>query len=285
MSKRDKTVDMTDEMKTADKKEKERRDTLQKYVSDMMAVEEHIGSALKRQVQDDNLGKHNSQASHIINNIAQTTERHEQALKRHLEAIGGDAAKGIKEVATAAMGTLAGLYDKVRTEAVSKMLRDDYTALNLATIGYTMLHTTGLALNDQATAALALRHLQAYTSIVMEINQIIPSVVVADLRDDGAVINESVLQQAVTNTQEAWQPSGDNSNSDATSSQPRPTTSKRASSENAVASRKPGMTTNKRTASKSATANQPSSTSSERTSSEANSKRALVAGRAKGNTK
>jgi hypothetical protein len=87
------------------------------------------------------------------------------------------------------------------------MLRDDYTALNLATVGYTMLHTTGLALNDQATADLALRHLREYTSIVMEINQVIPSVVVADLREDGGVIDESAVQMAVANTQKVWQPS------------------------------------------------------------------------------
>lgn len=186
---------------------KERMETLQKYVSDMMAVEEHIGSAVKRQVDDEGLSKHNPQASKIIHAIAQTSERHEQELKRHLESIGGDEAKGLKEVATAALGGLAGLYDKVRTEKVSKMLRDDYTALNLATVGYTMLHTTGLALGDQATASLALRHLKDYTPIIMEVNQILPGVVVADLRDEGAMINENVLHQALSNTQEAWQPS------------------------------------------------------------------------------
>jgi hypothetical protein len=257
MSKRDKSGDMTiagrgDEMdKGKDKaKDKEQMDTLQKYVSDMMAVEEHIGSAVKRQVKDENLAKHTSQAGQLIRRIAETTEQHEQELKLHLEAIGGDAAKGIKEVATAALGTLAGLYDKVRTEAVSKMLRDDYTALNLATVGYTMLHTTGLALNDQATAALALRHLKAYTTIVMEINEIIPNVVVADLRDNGAVINESVLQQAIANTQEVWQrpdngmrPSGNGishtgsmaTSTTSTTSKPRTSRSKCAGSENTTA--------------------------------------------------
>jgi len=107
------------------------------------------------------------------------------------------------------------------------MLRDDYTALNLATIGYTMLHTTGLALNDQATADLALRHLREYTSIVMEINQVIPSVVVAELRDDGGVINESVVQDAVANSQMAWQPSSNGSASKASTPTSKRTTASR----------------------------------------------------------
>jgi hypothetical protein len=188
---------------------KERIDTLQKYVSDMIAVEDHIGSAVKRQTEHEDVYKHHPQASQIINQIAQMTEQHSQHLKQHLDSIGGDSAKGIKEAATTVMGAVAGLYDKIRTESVSKMLRDDYTALNLAAVSYTMLHTTGLALRDQVTADLALRHLKHYTEIIMQINQIIPNVVVADLRDDVPMINEASVQQAMQNTQDAWRPSTD----------------------------------------------------------------------------
>jgi ferritin-like metal-binding protein YciE len=196
-------------MSTQDKAMKERSDTLQKYVSDMIAVEEHIAAAVKRQTDDEQVYKHNPQASQIIQNIAQSTEMHAEHLKHHLEAIGGDPAKGVKELATAALGAVAGMYDKMRNETVSKMLRDDYTALNLAAIGYTMLHTTGLALQDQATADIALRHLKHYTSIVMQINQVIPSVVVEDLRNTVPIMNEASTQQAMHNTQDAWRPSAD----------------------------------------------------------------------------
>jgi hypothetical protein len=47
------------------------------------------------------------------------------------------------------------------------MLRDDYTALNLAAIGYHMLHTTGMGLQNQATADLALRHLKDRDSFTL----------------------------------------------------------------------------------------------------------------------
>jgi hypothetical protein len=194
-------------MSTQEETLKVRSDTLQQYVSDMMAVEEHIGTAVKRQAEDKDVSVKYPQASQIIQHIARHTEQHTQQLKQHLAAIGGDPAKGIKEVATATLGAIAGIYDKVRTEPVSKMLRDDYTALNLAAVGYTMLHTTGLAVQDQATAALALRHLKNYTSLIMEFNQIIPGVVVAELKDNGVVLIEGSVQQAVQNTQAAWTPS------------------------------------------------------------------------------
>jgi len=199
-------------MNMQDDQRKARSDTLQKYVSDMIAVEEHIREAVKRQTEDSNIYKHNPQASQIIQDIAEMTERHGQHLKQHLELLGGDPAKGIKEVATTVMGAVAGLYDRVRDEKVSKMLRDDYTALNLAAVSYIMLHTTGLALQDQGTAELALRHLKHYTSIIMEINQIIPAVVVADLKDEVPILNEMAVQQALENTQEAWKPSGSATN-------------------------------------------------------------------------
>jgi len=219
-------------------------DLLQKYVSDMVAVEEHIGSAVQRQVKDEKLAKHASQAARLINNIVQMSGRHEQELQSHLQAIGGDTAKGIKEVTSAALGSIAGLYDKVRSEAVSKMVRDDYTALNLATMGYTMLHTTALALSEPRTATLALRHLQEYTAVVLEINEIMPGVVIADLRENGTLIDDKVLLQAVANTQAAWQRHGNDqgastvatSSGNTTSSKQRTTTKKPAGGANSKAS-------------------------------------------------
>jgi hypothetical protein len=191
-------------MSSQDSKMKARSDILQKYVSDMIAVEDHIGAAVKRQTEDSDVYKHNPRAGQIINEIAQMTEQHAQHLKQHLEMLGGDPGKGLKEMATTALGAVAGMYDKIRNETVSKMLRDDYTALNLAAVSYTMLHTTGLALQDQATADLALRHLKHYASSIMEINQIIPTVVVEDLRNDVSIMNEMSAQQALENSQNAW---------------------------------------------------------------------------------
>lgn len=194
---------MSDQEKTV----KKRADLLQHYVSDMVAVEEQISSAAKRQLDDSHLRDHSQDATRIIQNIAQMAEQHERHLRDHLQNLGGDPASGIKEAATNVMGTLAGLYDRLRSESVSKMLRDNYTALNLAAISYTMLHTTGLALQDEATAELALRHLRHYAEMVIEINRIIPRIVVEDLRQDVTIHENGTAQRAIENTQQAWQPS------------------------------------------------------------------------------
>ena len=84
------------------------------------------------------------------------------------------------------------------------MLRDDYTALSLAAISYTMLHTTALALNDQPTAELALRHLKDFTPLITEISRVIPQVVVHELTEDFPTVNMSSATASMRSTQEAW---------------------------------------------------------------------------------
>jgi len=202
-------------MSVQEKALKARSDLLQQYVSDMIAVEENIGAAVKRQLEDKNLSQSNPQVTAIIQHIAKHTEQHSTELKRHLNALGGDPAGGIKEMASAALGAVAGLYDKTRSEPISKMLRDDYTALNLAAVGYMMLHTTGVAVQDHPTAALALRHLKEYTPHIMELTEIIPGTVVAEIKEGGVIVIENGAQKATQNIQDAWQPASNGNQTNA----------------------------------------------------------------------
>jgi hypothetical protein len=183
-----------------------RSKALQVAVSEMLALEEQIGIAAKRQIEDKNASTLDPQVNKMLQLIARQTEKHTKDLEQHLRAIGGDPTKSMKEMATAAIGAIAGWYDKNRTVQGSKMLRDDYTALNLAAIGYTMLHTTGVAVQSHPTSTLAMRHLKDYISIITELTSIVPSIVVAELKEEGVVIVESSVQQALRSTQDAWKP-------------------------------------------------------------------------------
>jgi hypothetical protein len=104
----------------------ERQDTLQQYVSDMLAVEQHIHQAIRRQEEDESVKKH-PEAFALISQAEQTLDNHIAALESHLEALGGDAASPVKEAVAGVLGVAAGLIDQVRTQQVSKMLRDNYT--------------------------------------------------------------------------------------------------------------------------------------------------------------
>jgi ferritin-like metal-binding protein YciE len=181
----------------------ERQDTLQQYVSDMLAVERHLLPAFENQTKDDRFAKY-PEARRLVNQIEATINSHINGLKQHLESLGGDAASPVKSAVTAALGMAASVIENMRTDPVSKNLRDDYTALNLAAVSYTMLHTTGQALMDQQTADLAASFLTDYTSLITELNEVIPDVVVSELRDETEVLDPAAAGRATERTQQAW---------------------------------------------------------------------------------
>lgn len=181
----------------------DRNEVLQKYVADMLSLEKHIHEAVRRQRDDQEVATH-PQTHSLISRIESTLDEHIEHLERHLKSIGGNAASPVQDAVAAVAGAAAGIYDKVRDEKVSKMLRDDYTALGLAAISYTTLHTTGLAVASAPTADLALRHLQHWTPLIVEISEVIPLVVAKELAEDLDQVSPSIGQQAVRNTQSAW---------------------------------------------------------------------------------
>jgi ferritin-like metal-binding protein YciE len=160
--------------------------TIADYVGDMIALESHIEEALDRQLE---MSDQHPEAGAAVQRFHDMVKANRDALKAHQEQTGTTAGNPIIAVGSTVLGVAAGLIDKIRTEGVSKALRDDYTAFNHACIGYTMLHATALALGDDATATLAARGLRGHASAVQEINHIIADVVVWELQKDGHQIS------------------------------------------------------------------------------------------------
>ncbi len=126
------------------------------------------------------------------------------ALEARLEAVGGHAGIGAKTSVSAAAGVVAAAVNHVRKTEFSKDLRDDYSSFALASASYTMLHTTALGMNDSETAALALRHLKGVAAMVVDFADALPSVVLDELRMEGATVDPSVAATAKKNLGEAW---------------------------------------------------------------------------------
>jgi ferritin-like metal-binding protein YciE len=126
------------------------------------------------------------------------------ALEQCLEQLGGHEASLVKSTWSSLLGIGAAAIDSVRKTTVSKNLRDDYTALSLATISYTMLYTTTVGVGDTATADLAKRHLADYAQIVMTINQVIPEVVLGELQVDGQNVQAGAGEMIRQETNDIW---------------------------------------------------------------------------------
>jgi ferritin-like metal-binding protein YciE len=182
----------------------ERQDSLQQYVSDMLAVERHMLPAFENQSKDDRYNQY-PRAQRLVNQIETTIHSHINGLEQHLRSLGGDPASPIKSAVTAVLGVAASVIENIRTNPVSKNLRDDFTVLNLAAVSYTMLHTGGLALQDQRTADIAMNYLRDYTPLITDINEVIPVVLVNELRDETEVLDPQAAERAMENIQQAWQ--------------------------------------------------------------------------------
>jgi hypothetical protein len=176
-------------------------DTINNYVTDMLALEEHIEKAVSAQIQG--LGDH-PQVGADLRTIQRWVRLHIANLKQLMGTRGAAAATGaIKRAGSSVLGRAAGAIDLLRQEG-PKNLRDDYTAFSLAAIGYVMLNTTALALEDKEVADLAAQHLKNYARGVIALNYIIPAVVVRSLQKEGLAAREDVLTDVFRNVEKAW---------------------------------------------------------------------------------
>ncbi|MFN2432442.1 MAG: DUF892 family protein [Gemmatimonadota bacterium] len=181
---------------------KEANEAVNSYISDMLSLEEHIGKALEAQLED---LKDYPEVTAELRSIHATVESHASALRDLLERRGGRGGGGaVKRAGSALLGWAAGAVDLVRKEGLPKNLRDDYTACSLATIGYTMLHTTALSLGEREVSELAHRNLRDYARVVMTLHHVIPGAVIKFLQEEGLPANAGALSEISENIDGAW---------------------------------------------------------------------------------
>ena len=186
---------------------KDNKEALRPYVADMLAVEKHILEAVERQRNDDDI-KQFPDALQLVGRLEITLKSHILALDSQLQGFAGSGAAGaVKEALTGVLGAIAGVYDKVRKDTASRALRDDYTALSLASISYGMLHATALGLSQGTVAELAKSNLGEINSLIMEFGLITPRVVLKELSFEGYSIDTGAADLAVKNLEETWRSS------------------------------------------------------------------------------
>ena len=179
-----------------------RQETITKYLGDMKSVVSHVHTAMERQKDE---FKDKPDVAQTIARIALSLKRQDDALGARLEALGGSPTHPVKEVVSDALGVVAGLYNKVRTEGAAKGLRDDHVALNLVYLSYTTLHTTSVALGDGETAALAKRSFIEVAKFVTDIDHLVPPTVLVELQDgDLGSLDSGAPQQTLSAMREAW---------------------------------------------------------------------------------
>lgn len=177
-------------------------DTINSHITDMLALEEHIEKAVAGQIQA--LGDQ-PRAGADLETVHRWVRIHITNLKQLMGSRGAGMASGaIKRAGSSVLGRAAGAIDLLRPEGDPKNLRDDYTAFSLAAIGYVMLNTTALVLEDKEVADLAAQHLQNYVTGMIALHYIIPAVVMRSLQDEAYPTRENVLTDVFRNVEKAW---------------------------------------------------------------------------------
>ncbi len=175
------------------------------YVTDMLALEKHIQQALVGQLKS--LGESPFRAQ--LSSAESVCEKHIDVLTRWSEKHeqpGQGFAKTVKTAVSSVLGAGAAVVDLIRSEELPKDLRDDYTAVSLACIGYVMLNTAALALGEADVAAIAELHLADHAQLSMALTHAIPQAVVELLKEKGHAVDESALPTVNEIIHRAWQP-------------------------------------------------------------------------------
>jgi hypothetical protein len=186
---------------------RDRNEAINSYITDMLALEDHIEKAVKGQLTD---LKEYPEVVVALRDIHTKVEHHISDLRmlsdrRHA----GGVVESVKRAGSAVAGVAAGVIDLIRTEGLPKNLRDDHTALNLANTGYVMLHTTALAFEDQEVAELAHQHFRDYTGAIMRLNNLIPAAVVRFLEQQGLPVRADIVSEVNENVVQAWKQTSD----------------------------------------------------------------------------
>ncbi|MBA3258629.1 MAG: hypothetical protein H0T68_04070 [Gemmatimonadales bacterium] len=186
---------------------RDRNDAINSYITDMLALEDHIEKAIRGQLTD---LKEYPDVLAELRQIHRTVERHISDLRGLGERRNaGGVVEVVKRAGSAVAGAAAGLIDLIRTEGLPKNLRDDYTAFSLATIGYVMLLTTALSLEDTEVADLAQQHFRDYAHATTRLHAIIPGAVIRFLQEAGLPARTDVLSQVQRTVEEGWNAQSD----------------------------------------------------------------------------
>jgi hypothetical protein len=183
---------------------KETQEVIASYLTDMLALEEHMNRAFTGQLADMKGGR----GAGLISQLKTTSEEHSRTLHDLADSRtrgGQGIAEVVKKAASSVLGMGAAAIDFVRSdEKVPKNLRDDYAAICLASVGYLMLHTTAVTLNDSKVADLAFAHLRDYAKASMTLFNIVPEAVVEFLGQEGFPVHDDVAAKINDAVDEIW---------------------------------------------------------------------------------
>ena len=181
-----------------------RDDILKQHLSEQIALEEDLYRIIQEQIVEIDEARF-ADAKSLLARTGQTLETHFTPLNELLDKLELDAvAARTRAVGSNGGGFKNPLERVVARKPISKILRDDYSALNLITISISQLHTAALVLESKDVARVALKHLENLAPLVVRLGELVPQVVARELRNGSEESDPEIAQTALKNIRLAW---------------------------------------------------------------------------------
>ena len=177
---------------------------LRQQISEQIALEEQLYKIIEQQISEIDEDKF-ADAKALLHKTYQALERHFIPLNELLDELEQNVI-GERTLALSSNGGDLIISPEQQREIrrISTILRDDYSALNRITISNTLLHTTALALDSQAIASTALKHLENLAPLVLRLGDLMPEIVARELLSNSYIFDPTIAQTAQRNAQMAW---------------------------------------------------------------------------------
>jgi hypothetical protein len=177
---------------------------LEQHIHEQIALEEQLCRILRMQAEGISSPEF-ADAKALLLHAADALEEQYRPLNELLDSLEKESEGASAQIIANNGHGIRNFLDLEKQKCVlSRLLRDDYSALNHITISNTSLHTAALALNSDAVATLALKHLEALAPLVIKIGKLVPQVILRELQSLLPTVDLAVAEQATQNTRAAW---------------------------------------------------------------------------------
>jgi ferritin-like metal-binding protein YciE len=141
---------------------------------------------------------------HELRRVRTSLEKHEEVLDARVRILGRTLSAPIKDAFSAVAGVAAGIIHGMRSDEALKSIRDDSTFINHLAVSYLILDTTARAVGDLDTAAIAESGYRDAARMLIEIDRLLPGLVLEELRRAGVATVADVSNEVRRTVKEAW---------------------------------------------------------------------------------
>jgi len=175
-----------------------------RYIHDVIAMERDIVNAVRTQLEDERVKEHHELKSIFLDIAVHGDHRADMFERLAEQEDGGTLGGAIKEGIASITGVLAGLYGMARMHPLSRMVRDNIVAMDLASVSYGMLLTLAIATGHKRCEELALSSLNDCPGFVLRLTRLLPHIVLEEISQDAPVENALAADQAEKLIRDSW---------------------------------------------------------------------------------